>query len=95
MKHPTQIIKRPLITEKSTALKERGWYVFAVDRKANKKEIKQAVEKLFGVKVDKVGTLISPGKPIKRAGRLVGRTSAVKKAYVRLKEGSIEFFEGV
>lgn len=95
MKHPTQIIKHPLITEKSTMLKDKSWYVFEVDRKANKKEIKEAVERLFGVKVNLVRTLIMPGKAVKRFGRVVGKTSPMKKAYVKLAEGSIEFFEGV
>lgn len=95
MKEPRETIRRPLITEKSSLLKEGGWYVFSVDRKANKKEIKEAVEKLFKVKVDKVRTLILPGKKVKRFGRPVGQRSPLKKAYVKLKEGTIEFFEGV
>ncbi len=95
MRHPTEIIKRPLITEKATSLMENNWYVFVVDRKANKREIKEAIEELFDVKVDKIRTLITPGKTVKRFGRVVGSTSSVKKAYVKLKEGSIEFFEGV
>ncbi|MCH8028467.1 MAG: 50S ribosomal protein L23 [Candidatus Dadabacteria bacterium] len=95
MKHPTHIIKQPLVTEKSTNLRENNCYVFSVDGKANKQEIKKAVENLFGVKVDKVRTLVTPGKSVKRFGRVVGRTSPCKKAYVKLKEGTIEFFEGV
>ncbi|NIS10266.1 MAG: 50S ribosomal protein L23 [Candidatus Dadabacteria bacterium] len=76
-------------------VKETGWYLFSVDKKSNKIEIKSAVEKLFKVKVDRVRTSISPGKTVKRYGRAIGRTSSVKKAYVKLKEGNIEFFEGV
>ncbi len=95
MKEPLQTIKRPIITEKSSAIKESGWYVFSVERKANKKEIKEAVEKVFKVKVEAVRTLIVPGKKVKRFGRPVGRRSPLKKAYVKLKEGKIEFFEGV
>ena len=95
MREPREIIKRPLVTEKSTAIKEVGWYLFAVDRKANKKEIKDAVEKIFKVKVDSVRTLTTFGKTVKRMGRVMGKQSALKKAYVKLKEGKIEFFEGV
>ncbi|HSG32336.1 MAG TPA: 50S ribosomal protein L23 [Thermodesulfobacteriota bacterium] len=95
MNHPTQVIKKPLITEKSSMVKEAGWYLFSVDKKSNKIEIKNAVEKLFKVKVDRVRTSISPGKTVKKYGRAIGKTSSVKKAYVKLKEGNIEFFEGV
>lgn len=95
MKDPRDIVKAPLVTEKSTDVKEDNWYVFSVDRKSNKKEIKDSVEKVFNVKVDKVRTLVTPGKVVKRYGREVGKRSAVKKAYVKLKEGSIELFEGV
>lgn len=95
MKHPTQIIRHPLVTEKSTYLRELNCYVFSVDGKANKVEIKKAIENLFDVKVEAVRTLIVPGKSVKRFGRVVGRTSPLKKAYVKLKEGTIEFFEGV
>jgi large subunit ribosomal protein L23 len=76
-------------------VKEAGWYLFSVDKKSNKIEIKNAVEKLFKVKVDKIRTSVNPGKTVKRFGRSVGRTSSVKKAYVKVKEGTIEFFEGV
>jgi large subunit ribosomal protein L23 len=95
LKEPREIIKHPLVTEKSSAIKEIGWFVFAVDKRANKKEIKEAVEKLFKVKVDKVRTLVLSGKKVKRFGRPVGKRSPLKKAYVKLKEGKIEFFEGV
>jgi len=95
LKEPREIIKRPLITEKSSGIKEINWYIFSVDRKANKKEIKDAVENVFKVKVDSVRTLVLPGKKVKRFGRVVGQKTAIKKAYVKLKEGKIEFFEGV
>ena len=95
MREPREIIKRPLITEKSSSIKDINWYIFAVDIKSNKKEIKTAVEKLFKVKVDMVRTLTLPGKSVKRAGRISGKRSPLKKAYVKLKEGKIEFFEGV
>lgn len=95
MKDPRQIIKRPLVTEKSSDMREVDWYVFSVDKRSNKVEIRDAVEKIFGVKVDKVRTLVTAGKPVKRMGRLTGRRSSIKKAYVKLKEGTIEFYEGV
>lgn len=95
MKDPRKLIKFPLVTEKSTDVKENNWYVFVVDRKSNKSEIKDSVEKIFNVKVESVRTLITPGKVVKRFGRDVGRRTAMKKAYVKLKEGSIELFEGV
>ena len=95
MKEPREIIKHPVITEKSSDLRDADWYVFSVDRKANKKEIKDAVENIFKVKVDKVRTLTLPGKNVKRFGRVMGKSSPLKKAYLKLKEGKIEFFEGV
>jgi large subunit ribosomal protein L23 len=95
MKEPQQIIRRPLITEKSTQQKEESrQYVFEVDPKANKIEIKAAVEQLFKVKVTKVRTLNVLGK-IKRLGRRYGKRPDWKKAIVTLKEGDrIDFFEG-
>lgn len=95
MKDPRHIIKRPLVTEKSSDLRESNWYVFAVDKASNKSEIRDAVEKIFNVKVGKVRTLITTGKQVKRMGRIAGRRSSIKKAYVQVKEGVIEFFEGV
>lgn len=92
---PRDLIKRPIITERSTELMEDGKYVFEVDKRANKTEIGQAVEKLFGVKVEKVNTLRAPGKK-KRVGRFVGYTSERKKAIVKLAKDSkpIEIFNG-
>ena len=91
-----QIIRRPLITEKGTQLRElQGQYLFEVDQRANKYQIKGAVEKLFSVHVQDVKTLVVRGK-IKRVGRSSGKRSNWKKAYVTLKQGEkIEFFEGV
>lgn len=81
------IIKRPVRTEKSTFLKDRqNIYVFFVDKKANKNQIKSAVEKLFNVRVDSVNTFIQRGK-IRRVGRFIGRLPTLKKAYVKLKKG--------
>lgn len=95
MKEPREVIKHPVITEKSSNLREADWYVFSVKRKANKKEIKEAIENIFKVKVDRVRTLTIPGKNVKRFGRVMGKSSPLKKAYVKLREGKIEFFEGV
>lgn len=96
MKEPHQIIKRPLITERSTAQKEEANQIaFVVDPRANKIEIRQAVEKLFKVKVVKVNTMNMVGKK-KRWGRFIGQKPDWKKAIVTLREGDhIEFFEGV
>lgn len=90
-----QVLKRVLLTEKSTKLGEKGGiYTFEVDNQASKLSIKGAVEKLFKVKVDSVRTLKLPGK-YKRVGRSLGKTSAWKKAIVSLVDGhTIEFFEG-
>jgi len=95
MKDPRQILRRPLITEKSTLAKEEAnQLVFEVDPRANKVEIRQAVEQIFKVKVLKVRTINYQGKR-KRLGRSLGRRRHWKKAYVTLAPGhSVEFFEG-
>ena len=89
------VIKRPLITEKSSRQKEsQNRYLFEVDRRANKIEIKRAVEQLFRVKVDRVNAFRVHGK-VKRLGRNVGKRPDWKKAVVLLKKGDrIDFFEG-
>ena len=91
-----EVIKRPLITEKSTIQKESANQItFEVDRKANRVEIKKAVEGIFKVKVASVRTLQVMGK-FKRRGRILGKRNDYKKAIVRLMPGErIEFFEGV
>lgn len=95
MKNPRDIIKRPVITERSTDLMEQNKYAFEVEITANKTEIAQAVEAIFGVKVAKVNTMRVPSKK-KRVGRYVGRTSEWKKAIVTLTPDSkpLSFFEG-
>jgi large subunit ribosomal protein L23 len=89
------VLRRPLITEKSTLAKEMSnQLVFEVDTAANKVEIRQAVEKIFNVKVLKVHTVSYEGKK-KRMGRQMGRRNNWKKAYVTLAPGhTVEFFEG-
>jgi large subunit ribosomal protein L23 len=91
-----RLIRRPLITEKATRMKDASNTVcFEVDRDANKIEVRRAVEKLFGVKVLDVRVANRQGK-WKRMGRFVGQRKAWKKAYVRLApDQKIEFFEGV
>jgi large subunit ribosomal protein L23 len=91
-----KIIKKILVTEKSTAAKEEfNKYHFEVDRKANKVQIGNAVEKLFKVKVDAVRVLHVLGK-VKRLGKITGQKSSWKKAIVTLAAGSrIEITEGV
>lgn len=93
---PQYIIRRPLITEKSTRIKEGSNTIcFEVAVTANKIEVRRAVEKLFGVKVADVRVANRQGK-WKRMGRFVGQRKAWKKAYVRLApDQKIEFFEGV
>ena len=91
-----RVIRRPLITEKATKLKDASNTVcFEVDRDANKIEVHRTIEKLFGVKVLDVRVANRQGK-WKRMGRFVGQRRAWKKAYVRLApDQKIEFFEGV
>jgi large subunit ribosomal protein L23 len=95
MKNLYEVVRRPLITEKATALKDSQRTVtFEVHRDATKPEIKSAIEKLFSVKVADVRVSNMHGK-VKRQGRFVGRRPDWKKAYVVLKKGEkmIEFFE--
>ena len=92
-----QIIRRPLVTEKSTVLREEvNVLAFEVAGSANKIQVKQAVEELFKVKVEEVRLFNVRGK-MKRMGRFVGKRRDWRKAYVRLKEGekAPEFVEGV
>ena len=93
-----QIIRRPLVTEKSTLMRETGANIiaFEVDPHANKIQVKDAVEELFKVKVDEVRLFNVRGK-MKRMGRWQGKRRDWRKAYVRLKEGekAPEFIEGV
>lgn len=89
------IVRRALITEKSTVAKDENKYVFEVDRRANKIEVAKAVEKLFKVKVINVHVMNVTGKK-KRVGRILGEKRSWKKAVVTLAPGSrIEIYEGV
>lgn len=91
-----QVIRRPLVTEKSTIGREdHNLATFAVNPEANKHDIRRAVEELFNVEVESVRTMRQPRKS-RRSGRIIGRKTEWKKAIVSLAEGhSIEFFEGV
>lgn len=94
MKDPRDIIKRPVITERSMDLVADKKYTFEVDVRANKTEVKDAVEKIFDVKVAKVNIMNYKGK-VKRVGRFTGLTNRRKKAVVTLTADSkeIELFE--
>lgn len=88
MNNYRDIIKAPIITEKSANLaQDQNTMTFSVDVKANKTQIKQAIESIFDVKVESVNTVnVKPKK--KRVGRYAGKTNRVKKAIVKLREGS-------
>jgi len=95
-----EVLVKPLITEKMTDLGAKlGQYGFVVNRKANKVEVKQAVEAMYGVTVQSVNTMVIPGKKRSRNTKskfIVGRTSAVKKAIVTLAEGeTIDFYSNI
>ena len=91
------ILRRPLITEKSNFQNEKlGRYVFEVANDASKTQIKEAIETIFEVKVEKVNTMVMPAKRARKMRRIVNRTSQYKKAVVKLKIGdTIDLFEGV
>lgn len=90
-KDPRDILLAPVVSEKSYALLDEGKYTFLVDPRANKTEIKLAVEKVFDVKVDSVHTMNRPGKA-RRTRFGIGRRKDTKRAIVTLKEGSIDIF---
>lgn len=94
-----EVLIKPLVTEKVTALNDKGVYGFIVDKKANKVEIKKAVEKAYNVNVDAVNTLITSSKQKSRSTKksvLSGRTSSIKKAFVTLAKGEvIDFYSSI
>jgi len=93
--HLYEVLRRPLITEKATLLKEEDKYAFEVASKATKSQVKEAVERAFKVKVNKVNVMTVPGKT-RRIGRRQVTTPSWKKAVVSLEPGhKISFFEGV
>ncbi|MDG4657866.1 50S ribosomal protein L23 [Ectobacillus antri] len=96
MRDPRDIIKRPVITERSMEMMAEKKYTFDVDVKANKTEVKDAIEAIFGVKVEKVNIMNYKPK-FRRVGRYSGLTNRRRKAIVKLTADSkeIEIFEGV
>ncbi len=97
IKDPYKIILRPVITEKSTLMKEQNREIcLEVDPRANKIEIKEAAEQLFNVKIESVRVMKQRGK-MRRVGKNQGRKKDWKKAYLKIKEGEkmIEYFEAV
>jgi large subunit ribosomal protein L23 len=96
MRDPHDIIIKPIVTENSMDLMADKKYTFVVDKRSNKTEIKNAVEQVFGVKVEKVNTMNMLGKK-KRMGVHIGKKADWKKAIITLTEGSktIEFFDGI
>ncbi len=93
--HPYAVLLRPLVTEKTTVLTGLDKYVFEVDIRANKNQIKEAVQIAFSVRVEEVNTMVMKGKP-KRFGRKITKRPDWKKAVVTLVQGDkIELFEGI
>lgn len=84
--HVTEVIKKPLLTEKSYLGHANGTYTFIVDKRANKTQIKKAFEEIFEVKVQTIRTMNYDGKT-KRLGRFIGTTNHYKKAVITLKPG--------
>jgi large subunit ribosomal protein L23 len=92
-KNPRDILLAPVVSEKSYGLLDQGKYTFLVDPRANKSEIKIAVEQVFGVKVASVNTLNRPGKT-RRTRTGTGKRKDTKRAIVTLREGTIDIFGG-
>lgn len=91
-----QVLVKPLLTEKSSVMTEKtNRYSFKVLRKANKYQVKEAVEKMFDVKVVDVKTVVVPGK-VKKSGKSLKKSSSWKKAYVKIADGqNLELFKGI
>lgn len=94
--HLEQVLVKPLLTEKSSVETDRtNRYVFKVSKKANKHQIKQAVEQLFDVKVVQVNTAVLPGST-RRYGRFLKKTQSFKKAYIQIQDGQkLDLFKGI
>lgn len=91
------VLKKPLVTEKASAMNEEGKYGFLVDLNSNKVEIKNAVEEMYGVTVEKVRTMVYAGKPKSRYTKtkiVTGRTPRYKKAIVTVADGEVIDFYG-
>lgn len=94
-KYVSDIIIKPLVTEKTQLMSQDECYVFEVNPKSTKNEIRDAIQKFFDVKVKDVRTAIKPRKKVMKGGKLVGKRSKQKKAFITLKEGKIEIVQGV
>ncbi|MCB9094947.1 MAG: 50S ribosomal protein L23 [Halobacteriovoraceae bacterium] len=96
MAHLSEVIIKPLLTEKSSNLTDKlNTYCFQVNRKSTKTDIKNAIERFFDVKVKRVTTSTTPGK-LRRHGRSIKKTPNVKKAYIQVQDGQkIELFKGI
>lgn len=92
-KDPRDVIVAPVVSEKSYSLMDEGKYTFLVDPRANKTEIKIAIESVFRVKVSSINTMNRPGK-MRRTRFGIGKRKSTKRAIVTLKEGSIDVFGG-
>lgn len=94
-----EILKKPIITEKTALQNEEGVFGFIVDKKANKIQIKEAVEQMYNVQVEKVRTAIMPKKPkfrYTKSGVVSGHAPSYKKAFIKLKEGEhIDLYENI
>ena len=90
-KNPRDIIFKPVTTEKSLALMDQGKYTFEVDPRANKTEIKIAIERIFGVKIGSIATQNRKGKTYRTQGG-IGKRKDVKRAIVTVREGTIDIF---
>ena len=92
-------LKKPIVTEKATALNEKGQYTFEVERNANKVQIKKDIEQLYGVTVTDISTIRAQGKlksKFTKGGAVSGRRASIKKAIVTVKEGDvIDFYSGI
>lgn len=95
----SEILIKPLVTEKMTGQNEKGYFGFVVDKDANKVEIRKAVEKMYGVKVVDVNTAVLPGKKKTRYSKarvVSGHSGSFKKAFVKLADGEmIDFYSGI
>jgi large subunit ribosomal protein L23 len=95
----SEILIKPLVTEKMTGQNEKGYFGFVVDKDANKVQIRKAVEKMYGVKVLDVNTAVLPGKKKTRYSKarvVAGHSGSFKKAFVKLADGEmIDFYSGI
>jgi len=94
-KYISDIIVKPLVTEQIARMNQEGCYVFEVKNDSTKNEIRDAIQRFFNVKVKDIRTSTKPGKKVSKGGQVVGKRNKQKKAFVTLKEGTIEIIQGV